>query len=70
MSFNTNTINLNAIRNNNNSNTNFVSAEYWRNDTLALYESDGESVAVVQTYSNPDVKGIPMDSLFKSCNSS
>lgn len=65
MSFNT--INLNAIRANNNSNnnSNFVSAEYWRNDTLALYESDGENVAVVQTYSNPDVKGIPMDSLFK-----
>lgn len=65
MSFNT--INLNAIRanNNSNSNTTFISAEYWRNDTLALYESDGESVAVVQTYSNPDVKGIPMDSLFK-----
>lgn len=65
MSFNT--INLNAIRANNNSNsdTTFVSAEYWRNDTLALYESDGENVAVVQTYSNPDVKGIPMDTLFK-----
>lgn len=65
MSFNTNTINLNAIRSNTNNNTTFVSAEYWRNDTLALYESDGENVAVVQTYSNPDVKGIPMDSLFK-----
>lgn len=65
MSFNTNTINLNAIRSNTTSNTNFVSAEYWRNDTLALYEADGENIAVIQTYSNPDIKGIPMDNLFK-----
>lgn len=65
MSFNT--INLNAIRanNNSNSNTTFVSAEYWRNDTLALYEADGENISIVQTYSNPDIKGIPMDNLFK-----
>lgn len=65
MSFtNSNSINLNNIRSNNNSN-NFVSAEYWRNDTLALYEADGDMVTVVQTYSNPDIKGIPMDNLFK-----
>lgn len=65
MSFNT--INLNTIRTNNNSNSNttFVSAEYWRNDTLALYEANGESIVVIQTYSNPDIKGIPMDNLFK-----
>ena len=64
MSFTNSSINLNNIRSNNNTNT-FISAEYWRNDTLALYEAEGDTVTIVQTYSNPDIKGIPMDALFK-----
>lgn len=40
-------------------------AEYWMNSVICLYQKDGDSISIIQTYSNPDLNGTPLDSLFK-----
>lgn len=39
--------------------------EYWMNSVVCLYERDGDNISIIQTFSNPDLNGIPLDSLFK-----
>lgn len=40
-------------------------AEYWMNSVICLYQRDGDNISIIQTYSNPDLNGTPLDSLFK-----
>lgn len=40
-------------------------AEYWMNSVICLYQKDGDNISIIQTYSNPDLNGTPLDSLFK-----
>lgn len=42
-----------------------VPAEYWMNSVICLYQRDGDNITIIQTYSNPDLNGTPLDSLFK-----
>lgn len=39
--------------------------EYWMNSVVCLYERDGDNISIIQTFSNPDLNGVPLDSLFK-----
>lgn len=57
-----------AIVNNTNSSTNTANRtipEYWMNSVVCLYEKDGDNISVVQTFSNPDLNGVPLDGLLK-----
>lgn len=40
-------------------------AEYWMNSVICLYQKEGDNISIIQTYSNPDLNGTPLDSLFK-----
>lgn len=39
--------------------------EYWMNSVVCLYKRDGDNISIIQTFSNPDLNGVPLDSLFK-----
>lgn len=39
--------------------------EYWMNSIVCLYERDGDNINIIQTFSNPDLNGIPLDGLLK-----
>ena len=59
--------NNSAITTNNSSNStaNRTIPEYWMNSVVCLYERDGDNIAIIQTFSNPDLNGVPLDGLLK-----